>query len=198
MRIHPEERNDEGSGEMLSGTEADIINSVAILRMATKDQIRRQVGFSLEYIGFLCRILIRRGYLNFSQGYYSLAKEGIKTLLAEEEPKVDRRLLKEIAGEVAKEITGELKKAVRGIKIPLKEVKVTGWEREETGAEAIKIKTDFDFPVADESLALESNIGKIGTKLEKEKSDIDKSVELLKKFRKEGNRDDKEERRKRD
>ena len=171
---------------MLSGTEADILNSVARLRTATKDQIRRQVGFSLEYIGFLCRDLIRKGYIAFSHGHYFLAKKGIKTLLAEESPKIDRKLLKEIAGEVAKEIGGELKKTVKGIKIPVKEVSQTRKKREEADREAVKIKTDFEFPVEDESLALESNINKIGANLEKEKSDIDKSVELFKKFKKRG------------
>ena len=165
---------------MLSGTEADVINCVARLREATKDQIRRQVGFSLEYIGFLCRELIRKGYLNFSHGHYFLAEGGIKTLLAEETPKVDRKLLKEIAGEVAKEISGELKKTVKGIKIPVS-VREIVKEREKE-AEEIRIKTDFEFPVEDESLSLESNMDKIEAKLEKEKSDIDKSVELFKKI----------------
>ena len=171
----------------LTGTEADIINCVARLRMAKKDQIRRQVGFSLEYIGFLCRDLIRRDYLGFSEGHYFLAKDGIKTLLAEETPKIDRKLLKEVAEEVAREISGELKRTVKGIKIPVlsKEIKKeTGFE---TPEERIKIKTDFDFPIEDESLALESNIGKIGTRVEKEKSDdMDKTVRLFKEIHKPG------------
>lgn len=182
---------------VLPGTEADIINCVARLRQATKDQIRRQVGFSLEYIGFLCRDLIRRGYLGFSDGHYFLAKDGIKTLLAEETPKIDtstslsvdgersrtidRKLLKEVAGEVAREISGELKRAIKGIKIPVP--MAIGIKKEtgiETPEEHIKIKTDFDLSVEDESLALESNIDKIGITIEKEKSDIDKTVKLLK------------------
>jgi len=175
----------------LTGTEADIINCVARLRTATKDRIRRQVGFSLEYIGFLCRDLIRRGYLGFSTGHYFLAKEGLKTLLAEETPKVDRKLLKEIAGEVAREISGELKRAVKGIKISASAGKISseggpasGWKKEagiETPEERINIKTDFDFPVEDESLVLESNINKIGIQTEKEKSaGMDKTVEFYK------------------
>jgi hypothetical protein len=169
----------------LTGTEGDIINSVARLRQATKDQIRRQVGFSLDYIGFLCRDLLRRGYLSFSDGHYFLAKNGIKTLLEEETSKVDRKLLKEIAGEVAKEISGELKKTVKGIKVP---VSISQIKKEEEHKEQIKIKTDFELPVEDETLALESNINKIGANLEKEKSDIDKSIELFKKFKKGGKR----------
>lgn len=165
---------------MLSGTEADIINCVARLRLATKDQIRRQVGFSLEYIGFLCRDLIRRCYLGFSEGHYFLAKDGIKTLLAEETPKIDRKLLKEVAEEVAKEISGELKRTVKGIKIPVSVREIKKEAGIETQEEPIKIKTDFDFPIEDESLTLESNIDRFGIKMEKEKSDIDKTVKLFK------------------
>ena len=172
----------------LTGTEADIINCVARLRLVTKDQIRRQVGFSLEYIGFLCRDLIRRGYLGFSEGHYFLAKDGIKTLLAEETPKIDRKLIKEVAEEVARQISGELKRTVRGIKIPVSVreiIKETGFET--PPGERIKIKTDFDLPVEDESLALESNIDKIGTRVEKEKSDdMDKTVRLFKEMHKPG------------
>ncbi len=171
---------------VLSGTEADIINCVARLRLAKKDQIRRQVGFSLEYIGFLCRDLIRRCYLGFSEGHYFLAKDGIKTLLAEETPKIDRKLLKEVAEEVARQISGELKRTVKGIKIPVSVreiIKEKGFETSE--GERVKIKTDFDLPVEDESLTLESNIDKIGTRVEKEKSDdMDKTVRLFKEIHK--------------
>lgn len=172
----------------LTGTEADIINCVARLRLVTKDQIRRQVGFSLEYIGFLCRDLIRRCYLSFSEGRYFLAKDGIKTLLAEETPKIDRKLLKEVAEEVARQISGELKRTVKGIKIPVRLrriIKEKGFETSE--GKRVKIKTGFDLPVEDESLALESNIDKIGTRVEKEKSgDMDKTVRLFKEIHKKG------------
>lgn len=170
---------------MLSGTEADIINCVARLRMAKKNQIRRQVGFSLDYIGFLCRDLVRRDCLVFFDGHYSLAKKGIKTLLTEETPKIDRELLKEIASEVAKEIGGELKKTVKGIRIPVKEIARTT-KGEEITQEAVKIKTDFEFPVEDETTVLESNIEKIGVTTEKEKSDIDKSIRLFKEIQSKG------------
>lgn len=173
----------------LTGTEAEIINSVARLRRATKDQIRRGVGFSLDYIGFLCGYLVRKGYLNFSQGRYCLAKAGIKSLLTEE-PKVDKRLIKEVADEVAREISSELRKTVKGIKVPVS-IREIEKGREQREKEQIEIKTDFKLPVEDESLGLESNINKIGASLEKEKSDIDKSVELFKKLKK-GGKDDQE------
>lgn len=46
----------------------------------------------------------------------------------------------------------------------------------------IEIKTNFDFPIEDESITLESNINKIGINLEEEKSDLESKVELLKKL----------------
>ncbi|MEW6003293.1 MAG: hypothetical protein AB1638_11710 [Nitrospirota bacterium] len=162
---------------MLSGTEADIINAVARLRKATKDQIRREVGFSSDYIEFLCRYLVRKGYLNFSNKHYSIGEVGIKTLLTEETPEIDRGLIKEITAEVAGEISNELK-----------ETKMTvariGQKVEWMPEEKTKIKTDFELPVEDESLVLESNINKIGPNLEKERSDIDESVRLFKKIQK--------------
>lgn len=166
---------------MLSGTEADIINCVARLRAATKGQIRNEVGFSLEYIGFVCRALIRGGFLVFSNGRYSLAKKGIKTLITEETPKIDIKLLKQVAGEIAKEISGELKKTVKGIKVPVRNIR----ERKVISREEpVKIKTDYELPIEDESLGLESNIDRVGAKLETETSDIDKSVELFRKIQK--------------
>jgi len=169
----------------LSGTEADIINCVARLKLAKKDQIRRQVGFSLEYIGYVCRDLIRRRYLGFSKGHYFLAKDGIKTLLSEETPKVDRKLLKALAGEVTRQISGELKRIVKGIKIPVSVREIRKERGFEPSEEGIKIKTDFDLPVEDESLTLETNIDRVGTRMEKEKSDdMDKTVRLLKELHK--------------
>ncbi len=100
-----------------SGTEAEIINSVARLRKATKHQIKRAVGFSLEYVGFLCRYLVRKGYLVFHNRHYSLANAGIGTLLTEEVPKIDRKLMNEIAKEVAAKIGGELKRTIEGTQI---------------------------------------------------------------------------------
>lgn len=166
---------------MLSGTEADIVNSVARLREATRDQIRREVGFSPAYINYLCQYLVRRGYLRFAQGHYALSNKGIKTLWPDETTKIDRKLVKEIAGEVAREISGELEKTVKQIRIPVTQ---TGYKAEEGAEEPIKIKTDFEFPVQDESLALESNIDKMGPSLEKEKSDIKNKVKLFKEIQK--------------
>lgn len=163
---------------MLSGTEADIINSVARLKEATKNQIRRRVGFSLDYVGFLCEYLVRKGYLNFSDGYYSLTKMGGEALLTGERSKVNpytkdfgigvgRKLIKEISPG----ITDEMSKVQQ---IP---------------EEKIKIKTDFELLVEDESLFLKSNINKIGPDIKKEKSDIDRPVKLFKEIQRRGRRD---------
>ena len=169
---------------MLSGTEAEILNSVARLGKATKDQIRKAIGFSSGYVDLLCRYLVRKGYMALVENRYSLAVKGIKTLLEEEAPKSGRELLKEIVYEVAKEISEELKRETKRIEIPPTQRR----HREKETQERIKIKTDFDFPVADESLALESNINKVGVRLEKERSDIDKSVRLFRKIHKEERR----------
>ncbi len=142
----------------------EIINCVARLMEPTKDQIRKEVGFSSDYIGFLCQYLVRKGYLTFSNGRYSLSKGGVET---------DKRLIpvawiKHKAGEEAREQIN-----------PASSKRC--W---------IKIKTDFEFPVEDESLALESNVGKIGVKVEKEKSNIDRSIQLFKEIQKEGGKDE--------
>jgi len=166
---------------MLSGTEADIVNSITKLREATKNQIRREVGLSLEYIDFVCRCLVKKGYLRFTNGRYYLAKEGIETLPATEAPKIEKKLLEEVGGEIAEGIKGELKKTLKEIKMLVTHIRHKGKQIPE---EKIEIKSDFGFPVEDESLTLESNINKIGPNLEKGKSDIDESVRLFKKFKK--------------
>lgn len=165
----------------LSGTEAEIINYVARLRAATKHQIRSQIGFSVEYIGFLCRYLVGKGYLIFFNGCYSLDNTGIKSLLTEE-PRIDKSLIKEVAEEVARKISGELIKTVKTIKMPVS-VRETKGEAAKEPKEQMQIKTDFELPVEDESLSLETNIDKIGIKLEKEKSDIKNKVELLQRLK---------------
>ena len=166
---------------MISGSEAEVVNSVARFKNATKDQIRKELGFSSGYVGFLCKYLVRKGYLACANRHYSLTSVAIKTLLKEGTPKIDRKLLEEIAGEVGRKIGGEIKKAVKLIKIP-----TAAAETKKETEQRINIKTDFSFPVDDESASLESNVEKIGAKLEKQRFDIDKSVELFKKLQKRG------------
>ena len=153
---------------MLLGTEAEILNTVARLGQATKQRISKEIGFSLDYIYFLCQSLAKKGYLTFAKGRYSLARGGTRKLLSQEMLKTNRELLKEVVDEVAGgEISNKLGKTVKDI----------------------EIMTDFVFPVEDESSALKSNINKIGPNLEKEKFNIDESVELFKKFKREGVKD---------
>lgn len=166
----------------LSGTEAAIVNCVTRCRGATKDQIRREVGFSLEYIGYICQYLVRTGCLKFAGGRYFLTKGAATALLSQETPRIDRKLLNEVAGEVAREITGELRKTVRNIKMPALAVRRRREPRE--SLEQVKIRTDFDLTVEDQTLSLESNITEVGTHVEKEACDIEDKIELLKKLKK--------------
>lgn len=171
---------EKGAGQMLSGTEVDIINCVARLKTATKEQIRRELDISSGYMDSLCRYLVRKGYLIYSKRHYSLKKDGLDTLLKEEIPRVDRDSLKDIILELSKSISEELKRTVDDSRTPF----YAGAEMEErkhTGGQ-IRIKTDFGLHVEDESLGLESNLSKIGARIEREKSNIDKSVELLKRM----------------
>ena len=62
----------------VAGTEAEIILIVTRLGKATKNQISKKVGFSLDYTEYLCRYLTRKGYLTCSEGYYSLATRKTK------------------------------------------------------------------------------------------------------------------------
>jgi len=87
---------------------------------------------------------------------------------------LDENLLKKVAQEVAKEIGKNIKLDPNLISSAVQEQK----------AKKVKIKTDYNFPIGDETKELKSNIDKIGVKLERTKSDIDKSVGLLKKEKK--------------
>ena len=158
----------------LVATEQSILKVVAQVKQATISQINRQTGLSLGYVEYLCSYLTRGSYLKaIGPGCFCLAPEGKKVLVSLGYGLgLDKELIKELASQVAKEVAKEIKGGLR-----------VSPEKER---EKLQIKTDFDFPVEDESLALESNIDKIGVNLEKEKSDIDKSVELFKKFKKRG------------
>lgn len=152
-------------------TERDILNIVGRLEKASIVDIQKKVGFSIHYVEYLCKYLVRKDYLTFSkEGRYSLTKSGRRLLIpiSEQEPKMSGKLVKEIAGQVAKEISSQIADKTKGISVPL-------GEREEK----VKIRTDFDFPVEDESLSLKTNINKVGIKVERETSDIDESIKSL-------------------
>jgi len=161
----------------LVATEQSILKVIAESGQATVLQINRQTGLSLGYVEYLCSYLVRGGYLNSKgPGSFCLAPKGKKILVSIGYGLgLDKELVKELASQVAKEVA--------------KEIGIKGGVRvsPEKEREKLQIKTDFDFPVEDESLALESNIKKIGTRVEKEKSDdMDKTVRLFKEIHKRG------------
>ena len=159
----------------LTATEQDILKVVAELKRATVFQINRQTGLSLGYIEYLCHYLVRGSYLKSAgQDRYTLAPEGKKILVSLGYGiGLDSGLIKEIASQVAKEVAKEIK-IKGGVRISPEEEK----ERKK-----IQIKTDYTLPAEDKSIGLESNIERIGAKTEKEKSDIEKKVRLLKKLK---------------
>jgi len=176
---------------VLTETEAEIISSVASLGEATKQQIRKGVGFSLEYLDIICTYLVRKGYLNFFNRHYSLTEKGIRVLLREGMSKDDRTLIKDIAMQVAAVIRGEVEKTIKEIYIPVTQIeqRVTPKPIPQIRQRVIpkptrkiEIKTDFEYPIEDESLALESNIDRLGVNQEEVKSSIEDKVELLNKF----------------
>jgi len=147
----------------LTGTEANIANVIIKLNGASKGEINREIGLSLDYIGYICRYLVGKGHIVFSKGRYYPAGAAIET-------PPNKSLAWEIADEVAKRI---------GINRALP----TGRQGEMSD---VKIKTEFDVPIQDESVGLESNIEKVGAKSEKEKFNIDKLIESLTRVRKGG------------
>lgn len=105
-----------------------------------------------------------------------LATQMINKMAGDKKEGFDRNNIKEIVSELASEVTKEVKKMVEGIQIATKERKEIG-----VSYSPIKIKTDFMLPIEDETGSLETNIHKVGAKLEKEKGDsLEESVRLLK------------------
>lgn len=100
---------------------------------------------------------------------------GLKPEILNIQTNVDENLVKKVAQQVAKEI---------GKNIKLENLNIASAVAQQK--EKIKIKTDFNFPIEDETKGLKSNIDKIGATIEKEKSDIEKSVGLLKNIKKKG------------
>lgn len=170
----------------VSATEQSILKVVAGLRQATKSQIIQQTGLSTGYTDYLCKYLVRGGYLKFlSPGRYALAPEGQKRLVSLGwEVKIDAASIKSLASQVAKEVSQTIK-TTGGKKEVTKEIIKERYVRPEEERKKIDIKTDYILPVADETVGLETNIGKIGSKTEKEGGEsFDASVELFKNLKK--------------
>ena len=151
---------------LLTGTEAEVVNIITRLNGASKSEINKETGLSLDYIGYLCRFLTRKGYLVFGSGRYYLVGAGGENRPVEE-PTGGKSLAREIADEVVRRIG-----LSRGSRLPEEE--------------AIRIKTDFEIPIRDESVTLESNLDRVGAKSEREKFDIDNLIESLTRVRKGG------------
>lgn len=58
-----------------NGTEGKIIEIVAGLGAASRGQIQKGVGISLDYAGYLLNYLVKKGELMFGKGWYSLPKK---------------------------------------------------------------------------------------------------------------------------
>ena len=152
----------------LSDIEKDILGAVKRLREASVTQIKRSCGVSIYTVKKICKLLVDKGYLMDIGGQRYLATgKKIKYLLNESD--IDSNSIKNIAAQVAEQIS----KQITGKRF------IAGQERE------IRIKTDFTPQIEDETGSLDSNIGKLGVMLEKEKSQkIEESAKLLKNVRK--------------
>lgn len=122
------------------------------------------------------RLSSERGKDIDKESILKLATQMINKMAGDKKESFDRNNIKEIVSELASEVTKEVKKMVEGIQIATKERKEIG-----VSYSPIKIKTDFMLPIEDETSGLETNIHKVGAKLEKEKGDsLEKSIRLLK------------------
>ncbi len=164
----------------LVATEQSVLKAIAELDKGTISQINRQTGLSFGYAEYICNYLVRKGYLKpVGHNTFCLAPEGKKILVSIGYGLgLDKETVRELASEVAKEVAREIK--IKG------GIRVFPGRAPEEERKPIQIKTDYNLPVEDESAGLESNIGKLGAKTEKEKSDIGKTVELFRKMQKKG------------
>lgn len=157
------------------GSEQEVLNAVAELGYADKFQIKQRTGFTLGYIDQLVKYLLRKGYLKHSGGIFTLAPAG-KSAAGVSGVEVDGEMISDIAGRIAREVADEIRASgLPGGGDMAGEAHTRG---------RVQIKTDFSLDVEDETKGLESNIERIGTKVEKEKRDIDGSVELLRNLKK--------------
>lgn len=174
---------------VLAGTEKDVLITIARLGKATESEISKYVRFTTGYIELICNYLIRKGCLARFKRYYMLTEEGERVLyFVEGKPSlIDKESIKDlssVAEQIAKKVIAGMKATeIKTTKAYPKEKRVYPGKRQQ-----IQIKTNFDLPIEDESLALESNINKVGIKSEKQKANINKSVELLKNIQKRSRR----------
>ncbi len=170
---------------LFSATENEVLAAVGRLGKASKSEISRRVGFTIDYIELICNYLIRKGCLARFERYYRLTEEGERVIyFVGGNPPLTGKESIETLTNVAEQIAN---KVLAGIKAT--EIKTTNPYPKEKRIYAekrqpIQIKTDFDLPLEDESLVLESNIDQVGIKSEREKANINKSIKLLKNIQK--------------
>ena len=167
-------------------SERDVLRVLSELKSGNRIDISQRIGLSSAYVEYLCKYLVKGGYLKLvGRQRYALTPQGKKVVaslgygLEEKKEKrfaVDWKLVKDIASKVAKEVAKEVTKTIK-----LKEARAYPVTEEEK----IKIKTDYIPPLDYEEIKLESNIEKVGveTEVEKSDSDIDKSVKLFRDIR---------------
>ena len=173
---------------LLSGTEKDVLITIARLGKATESEITKYVRFTTGYIELICSYLIRKGYLAKFKRYYMLTEESERLLFSHERKPslIDKGLIKGITNHLAEQVAQKVIAEMKLKKIKTERTRVSQAEKRvyPEKRQQIQIKTDFDLPIEDESLFLESNINKVGIKSEKEKVNINKSVALLKNIQK--------------
>jgi len=175
----------------VTDSERDVLRVLSELKTGNRIDISQRIGLSSAYVEYLCKYLVKGGYLKLvGRQRYALTPQGKKVVaslgygLEEKKEKkekkkekrfaVDWKLVKDIASKVAKEVAKEVTRTIK-----LKEARAYPVTEEEK----IRIKTDYIPPLDYEEIKLESNIEKVGVEIEVEKSDIDKSVKLFRDIR---------------
>lgn len=145
--------------------EKEIIDVVKNLKEPSVTQIKRRCRLSIATIKSVCKKLVDEGYLKDVEGYkYCLTDKGANYSLKLAKLNIDDDIVKDIAAQVAEQVGKQIR-----------------WKRFIGKESEIAIKTDFTPEIEDETGLLDSNIGKLGVKLEKEEDKkIEESAHLLK------------------
>lgn len=148
--------------------EKEIIDVVKNLKEPSVTQIKRRCRLSIATIKSVCKKLVDEGYLKDVEGYkYCLTDKGANYSLKLAKLNIDDDIVKDIAAQVAEQVGKQIR-----------------WKRFIGQESEIAIKTDFIPEIEDETGLLDSNIGKLGVKLEKEEDKkIEESARLLKNAR---------------
>lgn len=145
--------------------EKEIIDVVKNLKEPSVTQIKRRCRLSIATIKSVCKKLVDEGYLKDVEGYkYCLTDKGANYSLKLAKLNIDDDIVKDIAAQVAEQVGKQIR-----------------WKRFVGSESEIAIKTDFTPEIEDDTGLLDSNIGKLGAKIEKEEDKkIEESVHLLK------------------